>query len=476
MITKTRKENNGLDRFREAKRKRWGWKILGLIVLGVILWYAATILFALNRVTTPNKTNSSSILNDVSKQESSQPINVLLIGIGGDSHPGGTLADSIMVASIDAKHNTISILSVPRDLYVNIPGYGKQKINAAHSFGELNKKQTGGGPALLEQVVADTLGVPIHYFVRVDFDGFKKIVDTLGGVTIDVKTPIYDPLFPDAKLKGYDPFSITAGIHKLDGKTALKYARSRETTSDFDRARRQQEIVKAIKDKTLTPEVLVNPKKVTDLISVVGTHLLTDFSANEVSDLLKIAKSLNDPTVNNQVLGVGDSSPLLTSGRSPIGASIIIPRAGMNDFSQIQLFSRTYFAAPGIASEKSTILLKRAGVTLDAETTLEKQLEQAGFTVTLADESTTPSTPGKTVFYDYSKKDHPISLDFLKSAYHLTNKNGDDTTETHDFVLVMGSDFSTVIKGNDVANKQTTKLTPTPKSAVTTSATPFIGD
>lgn len=445
LVRKSPKSEPGsnLDRYRRKPRRIW--RFLGLLLVGVILWYGITFIVALNRVTIPNASSNADLLKDAFNKESAQPINILLIGIGGQSHPGGTLADSIMVASIDPKTNNISLLSVPRDLYVTIPGGGKQKINAAHSIGETQTK-TGGGPALMKKVVSETLGIPIHYFIRIDFDGFKKIVDTLGGVTVDVKIPINDTLFPDAQLKGFEPFSIKAGKQKLDGKTALKYVRSRETTSDFDRARRQQEVILAIKDKALSAQVLANPKKVNDLISTAGKHLLTDFSTGEIETLIKLARELENPTINRQVLGI-DENGLLTGGRSPSGASIVIPKAGIDDFSQIRLFVRSYLSAPGVKSEKPTIRLDRAGATKDTVSKVSKQLEVTGFTVTLS-ESDLPSTKTGLTATDKGKK--PRSTGYLREAYNLTP--GDKNNTEVDYVLILGSDFFTVTKTSSSAS------------------------
>ncbi|HEY1074435.1 MAG TPA: LCP family protein, partial [Patescibacteria group bacterium] len=178
IVTKTKDNHSSvdLDRFRQKKKRRWLFVLLGLI-LAVAVWFASTIFIAYNRATTTNTTGGSSILQGAGKKEEKGTINILLIGIGGASHPGGTLADTIMIASIDTTTQTVSLVSLPRDLYVTLPdGGGKEKINAAHSYGEKNWKTKGGGPAMLKQVVSQVTGVPIHYFVRIDFDGFKKIV------------------------------------------------------------------------------------------------------------------------------------------------------------------------------------------------------------------------------------------------------------------------------------------------------------
>jgi len=143
---------------------------------------------------------------------------------------------------------SVGMLSIPRDLWVTIPGYGENRINTAHYLGDKNG-YPGGGPALAMKTVQYNLGVPVHFYVRVDFDGFRRIVDTLGGIDIEIPQTINDPKYPDENY-GYDPFYIEAGLQHLDGDTALKYARTRATAgADFARARRQQQVLFAIREK-----------------------------------------------------------------------------------------------------------------------------------------------------------------------------------------------------------------------------------
>lgn len=456
-----KKDDVNLDRFRSKKKRRWWLAGFISVVLLVGIWYALTIFVAVERATTPNIGGSSSAL---AQNENNVPINILLIGVGGQSHPGGTLADSIMVASIDKKQKTVSLLSIPRDLYVTIPGGGKEKINAAHSFGESNNQGKGGGPAVLKEVVSTTLGIPIHYFVRIDFEGFKKIIDSLGGVTVNVKTAINDPLYPDAQMKGYDPFSITAGPHTLDGKTALKYARSRETTSDFDRARRQQEVIMAIKDQVLSAKVLANPKKTTDIITILGQHILTDFSAGEIDQLITLARDLGNPKINSKVLDNGPDG-LLMSSRSSAGASILVPKAGASDFSELQRFARAYIAAPSIKAENPSVELQNAGASKSTMADLKQELEWAGFSVTQTESTASPAL--KSVFYDNDNKAKPISGDYLEKQYDIQLGANPNTSFTTTYTFVIGPDFAQAQKAKnktvsiEKATSPTDEATPT---------------
>lgn len=455
--TRKPKEEVNLDRYRHKKIWRWVWGILAGLVLFVALWYGYGVFRAYRAATVANtSSDSSSALKDAMSRANAGPINVLLIGIEGPNYPGGLLSDTMMVASVDTKARTVSLLSFPRDLYVTVPGYGKEKINAAHSLAEqaaAKKNEKGKGPELLRTVIKDTFNVPIHYFVRLDFDGFRKVIDALGGVDVTVQTAIHDPFYPNGT-GGYATFSIKAGPQHLNGETALKYARSRQTTSDFDRARRQQQIVSAIKDKLLSPQVLANPKKMTDLITIIGSHVLTDFSLAEINDVVSIAKEMPDPKIRTQVLDTSAELGLLRSSTSSGGAYIIIPTAGEQNFRQVETFIQGYFASPRIQAEAPTIQLINGGAKESGVTTLAKQLKWAGFTVTVADTPVPDTKSSLTVV----ATDTPDSVSFITKAYGIGSTRG-STPPEYDMSFVVGTDWA-VIEQN--AAKATIQATTSP--------------
>lgn len=178
-------------------------------------------------------------------------VNILLLGIDlrcGEEGP--THTDSMMVVTIDPVGMSAAALSLPRDMWVEIPGFGVSRINQAYFQGEAYD-YPGGGAALAVETVEATLGVPIQFYAAVNFEGFIEFVDLIGGITVEAKEAIDDPDYPDS-CYGFDPFYIDEGAHELDGAEALKYARTRATAgSDIDRAARQQEVVMAVRDKVL---------------------------------------------------------------------------------------------------------------------------------------------------------------------------------------------------------------------------------
>jgi LCP family protein required for cell wall assembly len=178
-------------------------------------------------------------------------VNILVLGL--DRRPqevGPSRSDVIMLVNLNPRRNVVRLLSIPRDLYVWIPGYGEERINAAHFWGEW--QESTNGPALARQTIHQNFGVPVHDYVRLDFGGFVKIVDALGGIYVEVPAEIHDDRFPTDDL-GYTSITIPAGRQKMDGEGALIYVRTRHAANDFVRARRQQQVVTALLRRAASP-------------------------------------------------------------------------------------------------------------------------------------------------------------------------------------------------------------------------------
>ena len=181
--------------------------------------------------------------------------NVLVMGM--DRRPGeaggGYRTDTMILISLDPVNQRVGMMNIPRDLYVDIPGYGLDRINTAYASGEI--EEPGGGPQLAMQTVQYNFGIPVNDYVIVDFTTFIDVIDLVGGIDVYVREPINDPLYPDMNY-GYDPFYIAAGWQHMDGETALKYARSRHNSDDIDRQRRQQDVIYAIRDRVLAYDMI----------------------------------------------------------------------------------------------------------------------------------------------------------------------------------------------------------------------------
>ena len=177
--------------------------------------------------------------------------NILILGV--DARPGegdAVRTDVMILATVDPKQPYVGMLSLPRDLWINIPGYGEQRINAAHVFAELDSP--GTGPARAMQTVEEDFGVPVDGYMRINFEGFVEIVDAAGGVTVDVERYFIDYEYPTANY-GIMTVEFQPGTQHMDGERALQYARSRHGTGDNDRAARQQQIITALTKKMLNP-------------------------------------------------------------------------------------------------------------------------------------------------------------------------------------------------------------------------------
>lgn len=220
-------------------------------------------------------------------------VNIVLLGIpgGGLAVDGPDLTDTVMVASLSTENNNGFLFSLPRDLYVKIPGYGNTKLNAVYKIGN---SQAGAGGETVRQVVGEVLGLDLPYYVRVDFSGFEQLVDELGGITIEVEKDLYDDQYPTLD-KGYEVLDIKAGTYTMDGAMALKYARSRQSTSDFDRAKRQQKLILAIREKSVELNLLAQPARAIAIADLLQDNFETNFNLGEMKRAIELVKDF-DPT------------------------------------------------------------------------------------------------------------------------------------------------------------------------------------
>lgn len=254
--------------------------------------------------------------------EGNERVNILLVGI--DRRPGEAFVsrtDSMMVISVNPETDSMSVLSIPRDLYVQIPGYGQDRINTAVVYGSREGDYLDGA-ALAMQTVSSNLGIPIHHFVMVDFGAFVRTVDLLEGIDVQVPYEINDPMYPDMDY-GYDPLYIPAGLQHFDGQTALKYARTRHADSDFNRAYRQQQVLFAARNKALNLGIGEMILKAPSLYREVESGIRTDLSLEQIMRLAKTVSDIPSDNTRNAVL----DQDYVTSYRTPGGASVLLLNA-----------------------------------------------------------------------------------------------------------------------------------------------------
>jgi LCP family protein required for cell wall assembly len=210
------------------------------------------------------------------------PINILLLGVDrriGDEGP--PRSDTIIIVHVDPVAKRVDMLSIPRDLLVQIPGYYATKINAAYPFGELDESVPGGGPTLVAQTIEYNFGIPINYFAEVDIAGMEKVVDTIGGVIIDVPGIVKDDQYPTED-SGFTRIKFTPGLQLMDGVTAVRYARTRHDGGDFSRQTRQQQVLIAIRERAMATGLITN---LPDIISELGDSVRTDILGDDPSFL-----------------------------------------------------------------------------------------------------------------------------------------------------------------------------------------------
>lgn len=304
-----------------------------------------------------------------------ETMNILLLGVGGGTHEGPDLTDTIIFANLDIKHQRVTLASIPRDLWV--PDF-EAKINKMYVVGE--EKKEGGGLLVSKATTQKIINQPIDHVIRIDFAGFTKGVDMMGGLEIDVERTFDDYAYPmegketdpcgndEEKIASlsaeiasgsateseafpcrYEHLHFTQGTVTMDGVTALKYVRSRHALgpegSDFARSKRQEKVISAFKEKLFSAGTLLNPAKVIGLFGVLKDSIRTDIPANEYGDLVSFIQKLKGAKITSAIIDQGDQSedrlglledPLT---REPYGGAwVVIPRAGTDNYSEIQAY------------------------------------------------------------------------------------------------------------------------------------------
>lgn len=343
--------------------------------LGVIVFAILLFLFINNRNTIVN------LITDGGLKSDNNRVNILLLGTGGEGHDGPNLSDTMIIASIDKKGKDVALVNIPRDLWVP---RNQAKINAAYAAGQ---EKNGQGLAAAEKTVSNLFGVPIHYGLRLDFNGFEKAIDLVGGLDINVENSFEDAQYPivgkendtcgiEIEEKGgetyfkdatgsaqlltednnpfscrYEVLKFTQGPLHLDGKMALKYVRSRHGTngenSDFARSARQEKVLTAFRQKVFSTQTLLDPAKVLGLANAFGRSIDTDIKPDEVPLLLKLAQKAKGANIRRIVLDSGRENSLLEEGdpNNYFGAFALTPKNNkwqeLADYVQAEIFKNT---------------------------------------------------------------------------------------------------------------------------------------
>jgi LCP family protein required for cell wall assembly len=430
---------------------------LSLLVLISVGWIGGKFVYNTHKVFGGN---ILSVLSTTKlKGEDHGRVNILLAGNSSDDagHSGAELTDSIMLLSIDTKNHSIFMMSIPRDLWVNIGDYGYSKINYAYVYGNKTKFSSdgfpNGGMGQLESVLEENLSIDINYYALVNYQALKDAVDAVGGVDFTVassdKRGLFDPNIDYSVKGGRAPLvKLTNGLHHLNGQQALNLSRARGDSaysygfprSDFDRTENQRKLLVSLKAKVVTAGTLASPTKLSSLSDVLGHNVKSDLKINEVRRMYDIVKDVGGSNITSVGLNSANGKNLLTSYTSPDGQSALTPAAGINDYTNIQDYIKQITSNNPVVREGAQTVLLNGTNTVGFATAQKSALEAKELQVVAIGDATDTAV---TTIIDDSAGKYPGTIAFLKKQYP---KAVVTTTSTYtkqynaDIIVVLGTD------------------------------------
>jgi len=304
--------------------------------------------------------------------------NILILGVAGEKKPGGILTDSILIASFYPKNASLSLLSIPRDTFVS-SRVGSRKINEVYPVAKKNYDDLEA-LEVTKQSLSKFFSIDIHYGLVVDFNVFQEIVDALGGVDVFVEQEIVDPFYPTENF-GYETFVVRKGLQTFDGATALKYVRSRKTSSDYDRAKRQQSLLLAVKEKAVKIRLLSDFDQLKEFYGLFRKYVNTDLDIPEIIAFAKFAVGIDFDRVYTAIL---NNDPTKRGGylHSPAqeqygGQFVLIPE----DQKEMQLFAELTLLHHDVLLENAQISLFNGSKKEGLAMSLGNRLRRLGFHV-----------------------------------------------------------------------------------------------
>lgn len=481
IINISRKEGDKDDSGGDVKYKKKGSKRKKLVV-GII--FLIVVFYSFNVIAVKLSENDSGFFRNISlitqikhlaesssKEligENDDRINILLLGVGGGGHQGGTLADTIILVGLKLSTGQVSMVSFPRDLSVPIEGRGRGKINSVNAYAEVKEKNSGG--LATAQTLEGLLDISIPYYARVDFQAFEDLVDEFGGIKVYVDYPLDDYSYPvngnednedwDSR---FEHLHIEKGWNEMDGSLALKYVRSRHSSgiqgSDFARAKRQQKVIEAVKDKFRDSSFIFKPSLVTGILQNLNENISTNLEIWEIMRLWNLVKNVDRNKISNEVLSDSPNS-LLTSMVSTSTGYILYPRAG--NFSEVQYLVNNVFMGNEQKLEKVSanrdvkVEIKNGTWINGLAGKLSIDLERSGFEVIRVGNSEEKGFE-KTVIYDLSFGENIEPLKYLKEKMNASvkfnlpdwlkeNIKNDlkdvENPQNPDFLIILGTNVS----------------------------------
>jgi LCP family protein required for cell wall assembly len=364
-----------------------------------------------------------------------ETVNFLLIG--SDRRPGGSFrTDTMVIAILRPNEGQVSLISIPRDLWVSIPGWENQRINTAYQHG-VSVDYPGGGPGLLKDTILYNLGIRIDHTAMVEFDGFRQIVDTLGGVDVPVACAytdwrLIDPSYDPNNENNWHLYTTGPGVVHMDGDLALWYARSRQKSSDFDRGRRQQEVLRSLFTQALQTDTL---KRIPELYNDFRNTVETDLGLGDILQLALYAPKMT----NADIRGYYIRPPYVNSWITDGGAYVLLP----NEEALQQMLTEAMSPSTRVVQKQSVVIDVMNGTSITGYDTLAaSRLNYAGYEAHIV-----PSDRqdyAYSVLIDKTSAQDPAQSDPILSVMGMlpgSMISSPDPNSTAHYLLILGYDY-----------------------------------
>ncbi|MGH2582721.1 MAG: LCP family protein [Anaerolineales bacterium] len=361
-------------------------------------------------------------------------INVLLAA--SDRATPSFRTDTLILVSFQPEYDQVTLLSIPRDLYVYIPGWQMQRINAAYYRGQTTA-YPGGGPGLLKDTILYNLGIEVDRVALVDFDGFVNIIDSLGGLDVPVSCKytdwkIINPRRDPEDEDNWRLFTLDPGVVHMDGDLAFWYARSRKRSSDFDRGRRQQEVLRALYSQSLRLNTLRNAP---EIFRELHDSLTTDVDLAFILEMLPFATRIRSAQVRSFYI----NRDVLISWRTPQGAAVLLP-----DESKLPEFlSKVFAPSREIVTTNPLVEIRKGTDNEDWPELAEARLNYAGFEVFISNTESQPVSQTKVI--GLSQKTDQAEIDTLMASLGLSATRFEHAPQpgaSAEYRLILGEDYN----------------------------------
>jgi LCP family protein required for cell wall assembly len=359
-------------------------------------------------------------------------VHILLLGLDSTRNLGAQNTDVIMAAVIDKDAKLVSMLSIPRDLWVYIPTYGWSRINVAHKIGH-RTGYPGGGPGLLMDTIKMNFGLSLDHWVRIDFQGFTRVVNALGGVDMTIACPVNLRYLPP-KSEEEEEMILEPGVHHLDGATALRYVRTRRGGNDFERSQRQHQFIRALWDQAKSPDLIL---KIPGLWSALQGSFQTDLNLGDILSLAPLALDLKPERVRSRYIGSNHTESWINAD----GWQVLLPRYDKIPSVIASLYDPPASGTDQVAAEGARVQVRNGTYRHQLAKIAADQLHWYGLDIVdtaLADNPNYQQT--KIIVFN----DRPKALALLVRLLNVAPENiihQPDPNQPADIQVILGNDY-----------------------------------